>query len=200
MWSPARWGGKYFSVIDPEDRPTGLGYALRQGSSQYGFRGRRTDGATRRLIVPLNNFRGFAVVDFATHKEIARISLPDEPSGFLLGKKLERRNITPTHGVVIAPDGKTMWVASRGSNAVFAYSLPDFKMLGYVPTPTLEGAQHPMDGGDPGWLTITPDGKTLYVANAATNSVSAIDAKTFKEVARIPVGEQPDHVESLVLP
>jgi YVTN family beta-propeller protein len=192
-------GGKYFSVIDPETDQQVWDMHFDKGVLNVAFEV-GPDGSTRRLIVPLNDFRGFAVVDFATHKEITRIKLPDQPSGFLLGKKLERRNITPTHGVVIAPDGKTVWVASRGSNAVFRFSLPDFKMLGYVPSPTLEGAQHPVDGGDPGWLTITPDGKTVYVANAAVNSVSAIDVKTMKEVARIPVGKQPDHVESLVLP
>ena len=63
-----------------------------------------------------------------------------------------------------------------------------------------EGAEHPSDGGDPGWLTFTPDSKTVYVANAAANVVSAIDVKTMKEVARIPVGKQPDHVETFVLP
>jgi YVTN family beta-propeller protein len=192
-------GGKFFSVIDVQTEQPVWEMHFERGVLNMAFQV-GSDGSTRRLIVPLNNFRGFAVVDFATHKEVTRINLPDEPSGFLLGKKLERRNITPTHGTVIAPDGKSMWVASRGSNAVFAYSIPEYKLLGYVSTPTLDGAQHPVDGGDPGWVTITADGKTVYVANAATNSVSAIDVKTMKEVARIPVGEQPDHVETLTLP
>jgi YVTN family beta-propeller protein len=41
------------------------------------------------------------------------------------------------------------------------------------------------------WLTLTPDGKTAYVANAVTNDVSAVDIKSMKEVARIPVGFVP---------
>ena len=192
-------GGKFFSVIDLVTEQPAWEMHFDKGVLNVAFE-IGPDGSTRRLLVPLNNFRGFAVVDFATHKELARINLPDEPSGFLLGEKLVRRNITPTHGIAIAPNGKTVWVASRGSNAVFVYSLPELKLLGYVPTPKLERAQHPADGGDPGWLTFTADGRTVYVANAAVNSVSAIDAKTLKEVARIPVGEQPDHVETLVLP
>jgi YVTN family beta-propeller protein len=192
-------GGKFFVVIDVKTQQPAWEMNFDKGITTIAME-TGTDGSTRRLFIPLNTFRGFAVIDFAAHKEIARIKLPDEPGGFLLGKKLERRNVTPTHGCVIAPDGKTLWIASRGSNAVFVYSLPDLKVLGYVPTPKLEGAQHPVDGGDPGWLTFTADGKTVYVANAAINSVSAIEAKTRKVVADIPVGEQPDHVETLVLP
>ena len=41
------------------------------------------------------------------------------------------------------------------------------------------------------WVTLTPDGKTAYVANPVTNNVSAIDVKSMKEVALIPVGFVP---------
>ncbi len=192
-------GGKFFVVFDVQTEQPAWEMHFDKGVATIAIE-TGADGSTRRLFVMLNNFRGFGVVDFASHKEVARINLPDDPAGFLLGKKLERRNVTPTHGCAMSPDGKTLWVGSRGSNGVFVYSLPDLKLLGYIPTPKLKGAQHPEDGGDPGWLTFTADGKTVYVANAAINSVSAIDAKTRKVVANIPVGEQPDHVETLVLP
>jgi YVTN family beta-propeller protein len=42
-----------------------------------------------------------------------------------------------------------------------------------------------------GWVTLTPDGKTAYVANPVTNDVSVVDVKTMKEVTRIPVGFVP---------
>jgi YVTN family beta-propeller protein len=155
------------------------------------------DGATSRLFVELAGFRGFAVVDFATHKEVARIKLPDEPSGFLT---VEHRDVSPTHGTDISPDGKTLAVASRGSNAVFFYSLPELKLLGYVSTPIVEGAKHPHDGGDPGWVTFSPDSRTVYVANAAVNSVSGIDVKALKVVTTIPVGKEPTHVWTMVMP
>jgi YVTN family beta-propeller protein len=38
---------------------------------------------------------------------------------------------------------------------------------------------------------LTPDGKTAYVANPVTNNVSAVDIKSMKEVALIPVGFVP---------
>src|SRR5258706_8858065 len=34
------------------------------------------DGATRRIFVQLSDFNGFAVIDFAARKEVARIQLP----------------------------------------------------------------------------------------------------------------------------
>jgi len=135
------------------------------------------DGSTKRLFVNVNNFNGFVVVDFATHKETARISLPEIP--------VEQRakgnfNNAPSHGLGVAPDGKTLWVTSRMNHAAYAYSLPDLKYLGGSDV-----------GADPDWITFSPDSKTVYIACADANSVSAIDVKTIKEVARIPVGESP---------
>jgi 40-residue YVTN family beta-propeller repeat len=40
-------------------------------------------------------------------------------------------------------------------------------------------------------VTLTPDGKTAYVANPVTNDVSVVDVKSMKEVTRIPVGFVP---------
>ena len=116
-----------------------------------------------------------------------------------MGEKLKRRNHIPTHGNEVSPDGKTLWVVSRGSNGVFVYSLPDLKVITFILTPRVKGAPENENGGDPGWIAFSGDGKTAYVANAAANSVSAIDAKTMKVIADIPVGEQPDHVFTLVL-
>ena len=135
------------------------------------------DGSTKRVFVNVNNFNGFVVVDFAARKETARISLPEIP--------VEQRakgafNNAPSHGLGVAPDGKTLWVTSRMNHAAYAYSLPDLKYLGGSDV-----------GADPDWITFSPDSKTVYVACADANSVSAIDVKTIKEVARIPVGESP---------
>jgi YVTN family beta-propeller protein len=46
-------------------------------------------------------------------------------------------------------------------------------------------------GHHPDWLTFTPDSKSVYVANAGSNSVSVVDIGLMKEVARIPVGQVP---------
>ena len=82
-----------------------------------------------------------------------------------------------SHGMAVTPDSKTLVVNSRLNSAVYSYSLPDLKLIG-----TTEIA-----GIDPNWVTLTPDGKAAYVAIAGSNFVAAIDVKSMKQVARIPV-------------
>ena len=55
-------------------------------------------------------------------------------------------------------------------------------------------------GKSPDWVTLTPDGKTAYVACAASNFVSVVDIKSMKEVTRINVGEVPKRNITAVLP
>ena len=54
-------------------------------------------------------------------------------------------------------------------------------------------------GQHPEWLTFTPDGRFAYVAAAGDNLTFVIDAKTLKEVARIPVGQVPKRIATAVL-
>jgi YVTN family beta-propeller protein len=153
------------------------------------------DGSTNRIFVQLSNFNGFAVVDFAKHEEVARIKLPDQPGGFGVA---EGRTGTPSHGIGVTPDGKSLWVGSTFANAVFKYELPTLKLLGYVALPEMHPIGHAPSGSVPEWITFTPDSKLLYVSNSGARSVSAIDISTLKEVAQIPVGEVPKRINTLV--
>lgn len=155
------------------------------------------DGSTRRVFAQLSNFNGFAVVDFAARKEIEKIKLPDEPTGF--GAQ-EQRLGSPSHGIGVAPDGKTLWVTSLSANAVFVYALPDLKLQGHVALPELKlkTFTQPL-GALPNWVTFTPDSKLIYVSNSGIRSVSAIDTAAMKVVANIPVGEVPKRINTLVM-
>jgi YVTN family beta-propeller protein len=174
--------GKMLTVIDPQTLEIAWEKPFDLGVRPIAFE-KNPDGSTRRLFVQLSGFSGFAVVDFKTHEEVQRITLPSEPSGG------HTEGGAPSHGIGVAPDGKTLWVDSSLANAVFIYSLPDLKVLGYVKT-----------GEVPDWITFTPDGSRIYIANSGSNSVSAIDTKTRKEVARIPVGEVPKRNGTVVTP
>src|SRR6266436_2677706 len=101
------------------------------------------DGSTKWIFVQLSDFNGFAVVDFATHKEIQRINNPD-----------------------LAPGKTAVHYGGKASHG----------------------------------MAVTADGKTAYVANAASNSVSVVDIKTMKETMRIPVGEVPKRNITAVFP
>src|SRR5437667_120445 len=156
-----------------------------------------SDGSTRRIFAQLSNFNGFAVVDFAARREVARVKLPDEPGGFGV---IERRTDAPSHGIGVAPDGKTLWVTSITANGVFAYSLPELQLLGFAALPELRLPGRQPISAVPNWVTFTPDSRLLYISNAAARSVSAIDTRTLKSVAIIPVGEVPKRNNTLVLP
>jgi len=154
------------------------------------------DGSTRRIFVQLSGFHGFAIIDFAKRAEVDRIHLPDHPAGF---GTLEGRTGTPSHGIGVAPDGKSLWVSSTLANAVFAYSLPDLKLIGHSALPLVHPFGHPPTGAVPEWITFTPDSKTVYVSNSGARSVSAIDTKTLQSIAVIPAGEVPKRINTLVL-
>ncbi len=156
------------------------------------------DGSTRRIYTQLSNLDGFAVVDFAERKEIARIKFPDEPKGYGVAEGRIGAGVY-SHGIGVAPDGKTLWVNSHRANAVFAYSLPDIGLLGHAALPDLRLPGREPIGAIPDWLTFTPDSKTVYVGNSTLNSVVAIDVKSMKVVATIPVGQVPKRMATLVV-
>jgi YVTN family beta-propeller protein len=135
------------------------------------------DGSTKWIFVQLTELNGFAVVDFATRKEVSRVTHPALPAG----RSTVPQGSDPSHGLAVTPDNKTLVVNSRLHNALYAYSLPDLKPLG----------QAWLTGKGAGWVTLTPDGKTAYVANPVTDDVSVVDVATLKEVTRIPVGAVP---------
>jgi len=135
------------------------------------------DGSTKWIFAQLGDRNGFAVVDFATQAKINEIKLPE----IAAEKQVPKGPPAPSHGIAITGDQKTLLVNSRLNSALYAYSVPDLKLLGSVD----------LGGKGAGWLTISPDDKTVYVANEHTNNVSVIDIKSLKEVALIPVGFAP---------
>jgi YVTN family beta-propeller protein len=174
--------GRILTVIDAQTLQPAWELPFDSGVRPMAFE-RDTDGSTSRIFVQLSGLHGFAVVNFNTHAVVARITMPDEPRGGTAQAG------APSHGIAVSPDNKRLWVDSSVANAVFAYSLPDLKVLGYVKT-----------GEVPDWLTFTPDGTKLYVANSGSNSVSVIDTTTLKQVALIPVGEVPKRNGTVVIP
>jgi len=155
------------------------------------------DGSTRRIFVQLSTVNGFAVVDFAKRTEVARILFPERPGGF---GTAEERQGTPSHGIGVAPDGKSLWVNSTIANAVFKYSLPDLKLIGFSALPIVHPLNRATSGGVPEWITFTPDSQRVFISNSAARSISVVDANTLKSVAVVPVGEVPKRINTLILP
>jgi YVTN family beta-propeller protein len=168
--------GRTINVIDAKTEEPAWTLDLDLGVRPMTFNS-NPDGSTKWIFTQLSGFNGFAVVDFATRKEIHRIKNPDLPPG----KATVPQGSDPSHGMAVTSDGKTLVVCSRLNNHLYFYALPDLKALG--------GAE--LGGKGAGWVTLTPDGKMAYVANPVTNDVSVVDVQAMKEVARIPVGFVP---------
>src|SRR5579859_2452094 len=176
--------GKTITVIDQKTEVPAWFLEMDLGIRPMAF-ATNPDGSTKWIFAQLSGFNGFAVVDFATHKEINRITLPALPPG----KAPFMEGGNESHGMAVTSDGKVLVVNSRLNTAIYFYSVPDLKLLGSTEV-----------GRSPDWVTLTPDGKTAYVANAASNSVSVVDVHSMKEITRIPVGEVPKRNITAVLP
>jgi len=177
--------GKVLTVIDSQTEEPVWSLGFDNGVRPIAFE-KNPDGSTKRMFVQISELHGFAVVDFATRKEVNRIVLPDVPG---VAKNTEGVQGSPSHGIGITPDGKTLWATSKWYGHVFAYSMPDLKLLASVAV-----------GEDPDWLTFTPDSKSVYVACAGSNFVTVVDVKSAKVVTRIPVGYVPKRNITAVLP
>jgi YVTN family beta-propeller protein len=133
------------------------------------------DGSTRRAYAQLSEFNGFAVVDFETRKEVARIKYPEVPAD----KRTEGHGGNTSHGIAVTPDNRTLVANSSINSIVYVYSLPDLKLLGQAAV-----------GHSPNWITLTPDGKFAYISLAGANSVAVLDIKAVKVVTEIKTGGQ----------
>jgi YVTN family beta-propeller protein len=144
------------------------------------------DGSTRRIFAQLSNFNGFITVDFTTHHVVDKIKLPEVSAAERVTEGLQG---APAHGLAVTSDGKILCVLSKMNTRMYQYSLPDLKLIGDTKV-----------GHHPDWVTLTPDGKRAYVANAGSNSVSVIDIPTRKEITQIKVGQVPKRNITAVLP
>jgi YVTN family beta-propeller protein len=185
--------GKYAAATMPRERIMMLiDVKTLEPEGEFNFGGqlrpvafeKGADGSTSRIFAQVGGLHGFEVYDFKTRKLLQIVKMPNEPIS-LYGAEAG----TAGHGIAVAPDNKTLWVNSTVAGAVFAYSLPDLKLLG-----------HTVTGDVPDWITFTPDSKVIYVSVAGENLVCAIDTKTFRELARIPVGQTPKRSGTLFIP
>jgi YVTN family beta-propeller protein len=78
-------------------------------------------------------------------------------------------------GVVVSPDGKTLYVATGHGNSVSVIDMAAQKVTKVVAV-----------GKRPWGLALTPDGKKLYTANGESDDVSVIDTASLKVIATIP--------------
>ena len=110
------------------------------------------DEARQRLYVVTKEDNSLYVIDLKTKATLSKLALGHE-----------------AYGCLLAPDRKTLYITLWGGDKLALYDTQTGKLTGEVATES-----HPNE------VIQTRNGQRLFVANANSNSVSVIDAKTRK--------------------
>ena len=137
-----------------------------------------------RLYVQLSRYYGFVVADPRTGKIVRRVEMPI-PKG---APRPDTLPVTTNHGIRITADGKYLIANGSMTDLAGIYSLPDLGLVATVPV-----------GRDPNWVTLSPDGRRIFISNRGSDDVSVIDLASRKEIARVKVGRYPQRMTSVAL-
>src|SRR5580704_14237898 len=100
---------------------------------------KKPDGSTDKVFAQDGSTNSFFVVDFTTHVVANNIKLPEVAPA----QQNPFGPPSPSHGIIVTSDQKTLLVNSRLNTTLYSYSLPDLKLLG--------GAR--LGGKGAAWLT-----------------------------------------------
>ena len=115
------------------------------------------------VFVSNGNDDNITVIDSKTNRKVKEIFL--KPA-----KAVEHfRGVIP-FGLDVSPDGKRLYVCESGINAVAVIDIPTLKVIGHIPT-----------GWFPAKIKVTPDGKSLVVANAKGYGSGPNGGKNFRK-------------------
>jgi YVTN family beta-propeller protein len=89
------------------------------------------------------------------------------------------------HGLVVSRNGRVLYVANRNAGTI---SVLSFRTQRVVRTWRISG------GGSPDMGDISPNGRVLWLSGRYNSQVYAIDTRTGRLLARIPVGASPHGV------
>ena len=86
------------------------------------------------------------------------------------------------HGLVVGRNGKVLYVANRSEGSVSVISFRTRKVI---------HKWHIPGGGSPDMGDVSADGKVLWLSGRYNSEVYAIDTRSGRLIARIPVGPSP---------
>jgi len=128
-------------------------------------------------FVTMSGMIGFVTLDLHADRVIDRLelSIPEGTPPPLLD--------TYTHGVLLTPDERELWIAVYATDRVHAFTLP-----GNSPLADLAIAQGPH------WFTLHPDAEPLYVSLERAGQVAAIHRGLRTVQVRADVGQAPTRI------
>lgn len=117
-----------------------------------------TGAAPRQVLVVNTQDASVSLVDLATMREVSRHPVGPRP-----------------YGIAVSQDGQTVAVGVEDEECVKFFSLPDFQLKGNTPIGKMFNDH----------IVLTPDGRSVLVANFYSDDVVLIDIETMKETGRI---------------
>jgi len=103
------------TVIDLDGEKAAWEVKFDRGRAPHGVRSKSRTGSTRRIFVNLR-FERFCRRSMPSRKRGCSHPLPD-PTQRL--RQWPKNAWAPSHGIGVAPDGKSLWVNSTVANAIF---------------------------------------------------------------------------------
>lgn len=172
----AKPGSYALTVVDPASLRV-----LRRHEFDRGIRPFAITQDETRLYAQLSLFHGVVEIDPRDGRVLRRSELPVDAGVTEEDYDFE----APHHGLALSHDERTLCLAGRASDYV-----------ALVSTDSLE-PEAVIDVGDaPGWAENGPDGSRCFVPNTREDTLSVISYAERREVARLPVGDGPKHIEA----
>ncbi len=131
-----------------------------------------------------NGLIGFGVGNLQTGQALYTVSAP----GFNLPSGFNSQYVTPSHGISLSPDGRTVYVVDQPNNYIHAFNVSGLPyssptMTASIPISPIAGTESScsIDCAKEGWLEQSLDGRYLFVGNSG----SIIDTTTDKVVTNL---------------
>ena len=131
-------------------------------------------------------FHGFVEYDLVNQKVVRVVDLPVSEEAAALTREQYLLD-SAHHGIAISGNGKRLCVAGTMSDYAAIVSLKDFSY------DLIEAGEKPY------WSTTSRNGKRCYVSWSGTDTISVINYRKRKEIARIPVGDHPQRIRTGVV-
>jgi YVTN family beta-propeller protein len=156
---------------------TPAGRQLRLGDRPYGM-AVSPDGRTLVVSNDGQSTESLMVIDCASG-EVRQTLNYDRPEALYLG-------------VAFGPDGRRLYASAGGNNKIRVYDVNDQQLVERAPIslPTTDGSGKrilPYPAG----LAVSADGKTLFVADNLTDSLTIVDLAAGAVRGTVPVGHNP---------
>jgi YVTN family beta-propeller protein len=140
------------------------------------------------VAVKSDRFSGAASVAYVSSQRDNEVVVVDLAGGSVTGRIPVG---SQPNKMVLSPSQNLLYVANGNSDTV---SIIDTTSNGVVRTISLARPNYKYKGGNPNFLTLSADGKTLYATLAGENAVAVINLKNDKVTGRIPTGWYPNAV------